>query len=51
MKDKFGINLVFYIGKGYIKFYGYILIDYRNKRVLKGGEVMDLKEFLVEFNK
>ena len=27
------------------------LIDYRNKRVLKGGEVMDLKELLVEPNK
>ena len=46
MKDKFGINLVFHTGKGHTKPYGYTLIDYRNKRVLKGGEVMDLKELL-----
>lgn len=51
MKDKFGINLVFHTGKGHTKPYGYTLIDYRNKRVLKGGEVMDLKELLVEPNK
>jgi len=51
MKEKFGINLVFHTGKGHTKPYGYTLIDYRNKRVLKGGEVMDLKELLVEPNK
>ena len=51
MKDKFGINLVFHTGKGHTKPYGYTLIDYRNKRVLKGGEVMDLKKLLVEPNK
>ena len=51
MKDKFGIKFSLSYRKGHTKPYGYTLIDYRNKRVLKGGEVMDLKELLVEPNK
>lgn len=48
MKEKFGMKLVFHTGKGHTKPYGYTLIDYKGKSVLKGGEIMDLKELLSE---
>ena len=44
MKQKFGIDLVFHGSKD--KPYGYTIIDHQNKIVLKGGEVLKLKELL-----
>ena len=44
MKQKFGIDLVFHGSKD--KPYGYTIIDNQNKTVLKGSEVLKLKELL-----
>lgn len=44
MKQKFGIDLVFHGSKD--KPYGYTIIDHQSKTVLKGGEVLKLKELL-----
>ena len=44
MKQKFGIDLIFYGSKD--KPYGYTIIDHQNKTVLKGCEVLKLKELL-----
>jgi len=44
MKQKFGIDLVFHGSKD--KPYGYTIIDHQNKTVLKGSEVLKLKELL-----
>ena len=44
MKRKFGISLVF-IGKA-DRPYGYIVVDYKNKTVFKGGEFLSIKELL-----
>ena len=47
MKDKFGVDLVFHTGKGHTTPYGYTIIDHANKSVLKGSEVMDLKQIII----
>ena len=44
MKQKFGVDLVFHGSKD--KPYGYTIIDHQSKTVLKGGEVLKLKELL-----
>ena len=44
MKEKFGIDLVFHGSKD--KPYGYTIIDHQHKTVLKGSEVLKLKELL-----
>ena len=46
MKQKFGIDLVFHGSKD--KPYGYTIIDHQSKTVLKGGDVLKLKD-LVQF--
>ncbi len=47
LKDKFGIDLIFHVGKGHTTPYGYTIIDHPNKSVYKGGDVMDLKDILM----
>ena len=44
MKQKFGVNLVFHGSKD--KPYGYTIIDHQSKTVLKGGDVLKLKDLL-----
>lgn len=44
MKKKFGISLV-YLGRKDMPF-GYIVVDHKNKTVLKGGEFLSIKELL-----
>ena len=44
MKQKFGIDLIFHGSKD--KPYGYTIIDHQSKTVLKGSEVLKLKELL-----
>ena len=44
MKQKFGINLVFHGSKD--KPYGYTIIDHKAKAVIKGSEVLKLKDLL-----
>lgn len=44
MRHKFGVDLVFHGSKD--SPYGYTIIDHQNKTVLKGGEVLKLKELL-----
>lgn len=47
MRDKFGVELVFHTGKGHVKPYGYTIIDYPNKLVRKGNEIMNISELLI----
>ncbi|WP_197063274.1 relaxase/mobilization nuclease domain-containing protein [Capnocytophaga canis] len=47
MRNKFGVELVFHTGKGHSKPYGYTIIDYPNKLVMKGNEVMNISELLI----
>lgn len=51
MLEKFGVKLVFHTGKGHTNPYGYTVIDYKNKAVFKGSEIMDLKILLEEPDK
>ena len=44
MKQKFGVDLVFHGSKD--KPYGYTIIDHQSKTVLKGGDVLKLKDLL-----
>jgi hypothetical protein len=44
MKQKFGIDLIFHGSKD--KPYGYTIIDHQSKTILKGSEVLKLKELL-----
>ena len=44
MKQKFGVDLVFHGSKD--KPYGYTIIDHQNRTVLKGGDVLKLKDLL-----
>ena len=44
MKQKFGVDLVFHGFKD--KPYGYTIIDHQSKTVLKGGDVLKLKDLL-----
>ena len=42
MKDKFGLQMVMLGSK--LKPYGYLIVDHKDKRVLKGSDVLPLKE-------
>ena len=44
MKQKFGVDLIFHGSKD--KPYGYTIIDHQRKTVLRGGEVLKLKDLL-----
>ena len=44
MKQKFGVDLVFHGSKD--KPYGYTIIDHQSKTVLKGGDILKLKDLL-----
>ena len=44
MKQKFGVDLIFHGSKD--KPYGYTIIDHQSKTVLKGGDVLKLKDLL-----
>ncbi|MEN0053599.1 MAG: relaxase/mobilization nuclease domain-containing protein [Mucilaginibacter sp.] len=45
LKQKFGVEIVFH-GKDGKEPYGYTVIDYKTNSVLKGGEILPLKELL-----
>lgn len=46
IKNKFGIELIFHVGKGHTIPYGYTVIDYPNKTVYKGSELMEIKSLI-----
>lgn len=46
LKSKLGLDIVFH-GKKDLPPYGYTIIDHVNKSVFKGGEIMPLKEFIL----
>lgn len=45
MKEKFGVQILFH-SKDNKPPYGYTILDHATKAVLKGGEIMSLKEFI-----
>lgn len=42
LKQKFGMDFIFFIGKDKDKPYGYMIIDHHNKEVYKGSDVLKL---------
>lgn len=48
MKQRFGMEFIFFTSKGHEAPYGYVIIDHANKAVLKGSEVMRLDELISE---
>lgn len=43
LRKDFGIEFVFFSGKGHDKPYGYMVIDHKNKEVYKGSDIYSLK--------
>ncbi len=44
LKRKIGVDVVFHTGQGHSVPYGYTVIDYKNKAVFKGSEILKIKE-------
>jgi hypothetical protein len=44
LHGRYGLEFVFFTGKGHAKPYGYAIIDHANKVVFKGGDVMGMPE-------
>ena len=42
LKQKFGMDFIFFIGKDKDKPYGYMIIDHHNREVYKGSDVLNL---------
>lgn len=43
MRQNFGVDVVFHIARGHTKPYGYTVIDYNNKHIFKGSEIMPVQ--------
>lgn len=48
MKQRFGLEFIFFAAKQNENPYGYVIIDHNNKAVLKGSEVMKLQSLISE---
>ena len=46
LKSKFGLEFVFFTGKGQEKPYGYTCIDHNTKAVYKGSEIMKIEQLV-----
>jgi hypothetical protein len=43
MRDNFGVDIVFHVGRGHTQPYGYTVIDHNKKQIFKGSEIMPLE--------
>ena len=46
LKNNFGLEFIFFTGKGQEKPYGYTCIDHNNKAVYKGSEIMKIEQLV-----
>lgn len=48
MRQRFGMEFIFFTSKNHQAPYGYVLIDHKNKSVFKGSDIMKLQDLLQE---
>lgn len=46
LKNRFGFEFVFFLGKNQAKPYGYAIIDHNSKLIYKGSEIMKLEQLI-----
>lgn len=46
LKEKFGLEFIFFAAPGHLKPYGYTLIDHHRRRVFKGSEIFGLTQLI-----